>query len=339
LLPNEASVDWPRNGNCRHALQYNPGKNEMSRLHTHATAVVKLLPGPLQRLIRSTVVTIAEHACLFGFRPKVLARTADDPFGMIERRAVKSIYRSLISDTDSLLQVRAIRQMLARERLKVLSSASGFKTAENTANVIHNGVQYNVDGAKSAPDLDRPSLMVNVVSSIERVWRNIGGLDVLSIGPRSEIEIFALRAAGFKSDRIRALDLFSYSPYVEIGNMHAMPYADNSFDVVLLGWVLAYSRDPAVAAKEVVRVCRDGAIVIASADYVGERKPGTVTEFDNQETRIKDVAQILSYFGEAVGPVYFRHDPELPARHMVMTAFEVDKKHRRDDEAAAAMER
>ncbi len=36
---------------------------------------------------------------------------------------------------------------------------------------------------------------------------------------------------------IRGLDLFSCSPRIDVGDMHDMRYADNSFDVIFLGWV------------------------------------------------------------------------------------------------------
>src|SRR5262249_51409300 len=143
------------------------------------------------------------------------------------------------------------------------------------------------------------------------------------IGPRSEIEIFALLAAGFHSDRIRALDLFSCSPYVEVGDMHAMPYGDNSFDVVFLGWVLAYSQDPARAAREITRVCRNGAIVIASADY--NDGSNVSPRFKNQGKHITSVDQILGYFDRCVGHVYFTQNPKPPETFMVITAFEIEK--------------
>jgi len=299
--------------------------------YSYLATVARRLPAPIFRVVRAGGLSLLEFGRLTSnlfhlVMPSTRAADASDPFAIVDRRALRSIYWSFVENPQELLQVRTVRQILARERLKVLTETSDVRTASDTGSVIHNGVQYNVDGAKSAPDLDRPALMVNVVSSIERVWKNIGALDVLSIGPRSEIEIFSLLAAGFKRERVRALDLLSYSPYVEIGNMHAMPYANDSFDVILLGWVLAYSRDPASAAREIVRVCRNGAIVVASADYVGERTVDTVSNFNNEETRIRSVDQILGYFGAVVGPVYFRHDPELPDRNMVMTAFEVRKK-------------
>lgn len=165
--------------------------------------------------------------------------------------------------------------------------------------------------------------LASVASSIQRVSHNIRTLDVLSIGPRSGIEIFALHAAGFDPRRVKALDLFSYSPYVDLGDMHAMPYSDGSFDLVFVGWVLAYSRDPTKAAREIVRVCRSGAIVIASADFIDP--PVALAEFNNEGTVIKNVDQLLGYFGEFVGTVYFRHNLDYPGTHMVMTAFEIRK--------------
>jgi SAM-dependent methyltransferase len=146
---------------------------------------------------------------------------------------------------------------------------------------------------------------------------------VLSIGPRSEIEIFTLMSAGFSRDRIRALDLFSYSPYVETGDMHAMPYPDCSFDIVFLGWVLSYSRDQAQAAREILRVCRDRAIVVLAGDYSDEHRENRT--FNNENTHMKSCDQLLALFSGHVGNVYFRHDPDPPHVFMVMTVFEVRK--------------
>ena len=74
-------------------------------------------------------------------------------------------------------------------------------------------------------------------------------------------------AAGFNPSRIKALDLFSYSPYVDIGDMHNMPYPDNSFDVVFVGWVLSYSKGPAGGGRGYLRVTKPGGIIILAGDY------------------------------------------------------------------------
>ena len=304
----------------------------MGSTYFHFATMARMLPPPIFRAVRSVglgalsyyrFLSHVFHLAMPGIREAT--KGATDLFSIIDRRALRSIYWSFIGNPEELLQIRRVRQILARERLKVLTKTSAVRTASDVAGVIHNGLEHNVAGAKSAPDLDRPSLMVGVVTGIERVWKNIDALDVLSIGPRSEIEIFSLMAAGFRRERIRALDLLSYSPYVEIGNMHAMPYGNDCFDAVFLGWVLGYSREPAVAAREVVRVCRDRAIVVASADYVGEKARSSASNFNNEENSIKSTEQILGYFGKAVGSVYFRHDPEPPDINMVMTVFEIRK--------------
>ena len=37
---------------------------------------------------------------------------------------------------------------------------------------------------------------------------------------------------------ITALDLFSYTPKFDMGDMHKMPYNNNSFDIIISGWCL-----------------------------------------------------------------------------------------------------
>jgi len=280
--------------------------------------VIRKLPRPVFYLVRWAYRTFKYHA--WRMRP---TRDGRDPFDHVGKHVLNSIYREIRLKPHSLLHIPSVRMTLARERIRALLEKKDAAIADRTDAVIHNAMEYNLAAAKTAPDLDRPSLLVNVVSSIQRVRHNIKSLDVLSIGPRSEIEIFALHAAGFDPNRVKALDLFSYSPYVDIGDMHAMPYADRSFDVVLAGWVLAYSRDPAKAAREIVRICREGAIVVASADFTDP--PVASAEFNYEETVIKNVDQLLGYFGEFVGTVYFRHNPDHPGTHMVMTAFEIRK--------------
>ena len=280
--------------------------------------VINKLPRPIFRLIRWVYRTV--NYLWWRMRPTTDGR---DPFDYIGKRVMSSIYRELKLKPHYLLHIPSVRMTLARERLHSLMEKNAVTVAVKPSAVIHNAIEYNLAAAKTAADLDRPAVMVNVVSSIQRVSHNIRALDVLSIGPRSEIEIFALHAAGFDPCRVKALDLFSYSPYVDVGDMHAMPYPDGSFDLVFLGWVLAYSREPAKAAREIVRVCRNGAIVVASADFIDP--PVALTEFNNEGTVIKNVDQLLGYFGEFVGTVYFRHNPDYPGTHMVMTAFEICK--------------
>jgi len=57
---------------------------------------------------------------------------------------------------------------------------------------------------------------------------------------------------------IRGLDLISYSPWVDLGDMHAMPYEDDTWDITLVSMVLTYSENPRKVVDEVVRVTKSG---------------------------------------------------------------------------------
>ena len=86
---------------------------------------------------------------------------------------------------------------------------------------------------------------------------------ILSIGPRFESEIFGLRGLGFAWKNIEAIDTYSYSPKIKTGNMHSLPFKNSEFDVIVVGWVLAYSSDPLRAMREFHRVLSDtGKLII-----------------------------------------------------------------------------
>ena len=52
---------------------------------------------------------------------------------------------------------------------------------------------------------------------------------------------------GFKARNVRGLDMISYSPWIDLGNMHETEYSDNTWDAVLCGWTLPYSSESARA--------------------------------------------------------------------------------------------
>ena len=88
-------------------------------------------------------------------------------------------------------------------------------------------------------------------------------LKVLSIGPRAEGEIFNIFAHGFELKNITGIDLFSYSPLIKLGDMHSLDFKDEEFDIILMGWCLAYSNNKKKALSEVKRVLsKNGLLVI-----------------------------------------------------------------------------
>jgi len=201
----------------------------------------------------------------------------------------------------AVVALRYLWFVFVRRSLRTFDTAPGSQSAVATHTVSHN--------LKGLRDLavNRSHALVRPLSVIEAL-----GVDanVLSIGPRSEGELFNLAAHGFVLSRVRGLDLISYSPRVALGDMHATPFDADSFDAVILGWVLAYSEDRRLAASEVVRITRKGGIVAVGVEY----SPQSVDEIEAElgyqpgsRNRIASCTEILSYFGQAVDHIYYQH--------------------------------
>ncbi|KAF0175110.1 MAG: hypothetical protein FD161_3422 [Limisphaerales bacterium] len=170
------------------------------------------------------------------------------------------------------------------------------------------GHAHNVKGLLDGRPSDRILKLIQPLAVIDRLTPESR---VLAIGCRFETDLLYLTAYGFAPENVRGLDMLSYSPWVDLGNMHAMPYQDSSWDAVMLGWVLTYSDDPRRAAREIVRVVRPGGLVAIGItcypDAVIEslRKEGKLMGTTGQ---IQTVRDILDQFGDHVERVYFQHD-------------------------------
>ncbi len=89
---------------------------------------------------------------------------------------------------------------------------------------------------------------------------------LLCIGPRFTAELILAEAGGFERKGIKAIDLFSFSNRIEVGDMHHMPYKSDSFSNVLAARLLAYSKTPEKAAQEFIRVLKPGGYIYLSGD-------------------------------------------------------------------------
>lgn len=212
---------------------------------------------------------------------------------------------------DEFLQIPFIRTALATMKIDALDKNTlKMGQVEDPAALVENALSHNIDGMIGKISLFRPAILVMPLRSLDHVAENMKTARVLSVGPRTEAEIYTLIACGFEPSNIRGLDLFSYSDFVDAGDMHAMPYEDNSFDIVILGWVLAYSNDQKKAAAEVLRVLRPGGIVAVGYEYTAL----TSEELRDQGSdvadapKLKTTDQILDLFAPHVEDVYFRHD-------------------------------
>src|SRR3990172_2012251 len=124
----------------------------------------------------------------------------------------------------SVTKLRFYYYVKIKKRLRTTQSDHAFSMT----------VQHNLRNLKGWNN--RMLLLINPSVVLEKVTRKSS---VLIIGPRTEHDLLILMGYGFTN--VRGLDLISYSPRIDLGDMHAMPYADNSWDVVMSGWALSYS--------------------------------------------------------------------------------------------------
>jgi SAM-dependent methyltransferase len=228
-----------------------------------------------------------------------------------------------------LLQIDLIRHFIVATRFFYFTKiVRKLKTYDvDTGGVSSNTISHNLKGIRDHA-ATRPLALIKPLSVIESLSKEA---KILTIGPRSEGELFSLVGYGFLPKNIQGLDLISFSPWVDLGDMHKMPYEDNSFDVVVLGWVIAYSDTPEIAAKEVVRVLKNGGIVAIGVEHGGEeaelqKKEMGYTPGSGRFTNHVD--QFLVYFGDHINDVYFTHNilPErMHLKGSVLSIFSIKK--------------
>ncbi len=151
--------------------------------------------------------------------------------------------------------------------------------------------------------------LIRPLSIIDPIFENAATAKLLSVGPRNENEIFHLCACGFDIMNIDAIDLVSNSPLVRIMDMHDLQYADETFDVVVSGWTLPYSRDPKRALSEKLRVLRPGGLLCVGLTRVPPESADHQNLQNAGATSYLSADQILGDIGEASVEVAFRHEP------------------------------
>ncbi len=198
--------------------------------------------------------------------------------------------------------------------------------------VAENTIMHNMRGMRrSLTRVSRSNVLIRPLSVIHHVQRDLVNLKVLSIGPRSEAELLSLMAYGFSWQNIRGVDLMSYSPRIDIGDMHDLRYADNSFDVVIASRVLGYSNSPMSAAAEMLRVVRDrGFIAINTGDLQSGQTISTTVDYKpGSDVTFSSLDDLLHLFSPHVDQVYFRNDPSQESgaqRGPLIAIFSVTKR-------------
>lgn len=212
---------------------------------------------------------------------------------------------------------RVVRQSLMVDRIRLVVALARFlwfvrlhgqlrTLSEEDLGVTERTIAHNLLGLKDL-GVPRSSKLVRPLSVIETLTPDS---KILSIGPRTEGELLNLVGHGFRPRNIRGVDLISYSPWVDLGNMHDLPYPDDSFDASIMSFVLAYSSERNRAVEEMVRVTRNEGLVAIGVEWnplsdeeLKARHGYTV----GASTRIESAQELLDLAGDHVAHVYFHH--------------------------------
>lgn len=245
--------------------------------------------------------------------------------------------RNIVYSFQGLFQLPKFRQRIVRlrifyyvkllKRLRTFDSMDAFKVT----------VPHNLKSLQQCNN--RMDTVIKPLAAIESIPI---GAKVLIIGPRNENDLLSLFGQGFAWGNITGLDLISYSPKIVLGDMHKIPFDDNSFDVILCGWTLSYSATPRQAAIEIVRVGKPGSTVGVGVEYSTLTPDDShhlvgyeIQDYEKLSKRLNSTQDILSLFGQNVGTIYFNHDAPNKISHSraglvdnvshVVTLFSVSK--------------
>jgi SAM-dependent methyltransferase len=215
------------------------------------------------------------------------------------------------------LLIRAVRVVVCKLRFYYYARfRNRIKTLESEDAIDHT-VKHNLKSI-GLFGLTRMDMLIKPIAVMENVSKDAR---ILVIGPRNEDDILNLIGNGFKANNIIGLDLISYSPFIEVGDMHSTRFTDSYFDVIICGWTLSYSNEPQKFAQEALRIIRNNGIIAIGVEYsvlTNEQSinfhGGYHLNPDNFE-RINSVDQILNLFSGHVKHLYFNHDAPNKVSH------------------------
>jgi SAM-dependent methyltransferase len=223
-----------------------------------------------------------------------------------------------------LLLIKPVRKVVGKLRFYYYAKLlRKVKTLESKDAIDHT-IKHNLN-ALGLFGLTRMNKLIKPVSVMESVSKDS---QMLVIGPRNEEDILNLIGNGFNKKKIIGLDLMSYSPYIEVGDMHHMRFDDSFFDVIICGWTLSYSNQPQKFAEELLRTVKNGGVIAIGVEYSvlteeqSMQHTGYHLKTDNFD-RINSVDAILKLFEGHIKVVNFQDDAPNRISHSEVLLKEV----------------
>ena len=227
----------------------------------------------------------------------------------IEQDDIKKILSIIGSNRpEDIFSLDVARYVVGKRRFEDSKKVANLNVADDGQLLWPDTIDLAKKGLSDFGSVARSSRLVRCLAAIDKVYLNSSKLSALSIGPRTEMELLSLVGHGFRPENVRGLDLLSYSPWIDVGNAHEMPYEDSSYDVIIAGWILVYSSNPEQMCNEIIRVSKNGAVIAIGTTYWPPAKRAK-EDPDRTNLHYPMVVDLLKMFDGFIDQVYVRHDP------------------------------
>lgn len=203
-----------------------------------------------------------------------------------------------------LLKIDVIRNRYCWLRYRYFKRHLRF-LPEESGGVGRQTIEHNLSALDNRAAFGMGNRMELLLYPLAAVLRGREDAKVLIVGPRTEDDIYWARALGINN--VRGLDLFSYSPWIDLGDIHRTGYPDTEFDAVILGWVISYSLEPEKVITECRRILKPGGYLGFGIESNPELRATGIFAAPrvNKLNSASDIAELVQ------APILFIHDPSI----------------------------
>jgi 2-polyprenyl-3-methyl-5-hydroxy-6-metoxy-1,4-benzoquinol methylase len=226
----------------------------------------------LLALLESEELTVAELAAVTQLaQPRVsthLAKLKDLDLVRDRRAGVSAYYRfNLDADSDLLTLWQSLRQatqdpLLNDDRARLPPVLARRATEENWADTVAGDMERHYSPGRTWETLGRSLTRLLDLGDVLDVASGDGVLAELLASQARSITCIDASPRVVEAAQKRLVEHTSVR--VELGDMHALAFADARFDLVLLMHALTYTQTPKTVISEAARVLRPGGLLLAS---------------------------------------------------------------------------
>jgi SAM-dependent methyltransferase len=215
--------------------------------------------------------------------------------------------KSLTRFMTQMLIIPGLRTKFCKIRWKIRKSKIKFLDELGT-HVRSSVIEHNLTAFAHDAAFGCGNRMTILMYPLSVLIQEHASAKVLIIGPRTEDDIFLAKSLGLTNTK--GVDLFSYSPYIELGDCHSLPFIDSQFDAVVLGWVIAYCGDSTLALSEARRVLKPGGYLAVGWEWVpGDQKS------NNLHIRGNTLNDVFEFTEQLPMELVFKNDPDRTNNH------------------------